>query len=161
MPLLLLRIVHFLVLPLSKVLLLHAALAVSVEGRRPFKFAAVSARRTLRLSRALPALCDGERVPGQVAQRPAHRDLGAAHLALIIEGQIRLLAAPDPRIRVVEILLYMLLEHAIVREILLEQRITDHETTRKIKLKTQPILNWVEKACRGTIIAALGPIIRL
>lgn len=116
-----LGVVRFLVLPFPQILLLDPFLAVPVEGRRALELAAVAARGTLRLPRPSPAVGERQRVAGQVAQRPAHRDLRPARPPSIVERQERLLSTSYPRIRVVVILFYMLLEHAVVREILLKQ----------------------------------------
>lgn len=120
-PLLLLGVAGLLVLALAQVLLVHAALAVAVEGRRALELAAVAARRAVRGPRAVPARGHGERVGGEVAERAAGGDLRAARAPAVVEREERLLAAAQPRVRVVVVLLDVLLEQAVVRDVLLEQ----------------------------------------
>lgn len=120
-PLLLLGVAGLLVLALAQVLLVHAALAVAVEGRRALELAAVAARRAVRGPRAVPARGHGERVGGEVAERALDGDLRAARAPAVVEREERLLAAAQPRVRVVVVLLDVLLEQAVVRDVLLEQ----------------------------------------
>lgn len=120
-PLLLLGVAGLLVLALAQVLLVHAALAVAVEGRRALELAAVAARRAVRGPRAVPARGHGERVGGEVAERALDGDLRAARAPAVVEREERLLVVAQPRVRVVVVLLDVLLEQAVVRDVLLEQ----------------------------------------
>lgn len=69
-------------------------------------------------------LRDGVGVGAQLAQRPAGRDLGAAQLALAVEGQVE--DAPRVRVvgggvRVVVLQAHVLVEDAVVGEVFLQQ----------------------------------------
>lgn len=94
-------------------------MTISMSRRRPLQLASMPPRRAVGLLGPVPPPRQRECVRGQVAERPTHGDLRPSRSPPVVQRQEGFLPVAFPRVCIVVVLLYMFLEHAIVREILM------------------------------------------